>query len=264
MGVRGAPRPRRGGAWGCAGRCARPSGSSAPCGDRQKVGHVCLGRGRNSSGGFKTQRPGLGCARPSPPHTHPPPRPGTPTPWGAPVRPPGPPPAGDARAASGWGRGMLHPRAHFDTPPMGACDARGGVRTRGLRGPPGTCPGVGVHRPSLPLRGNRGTAGHPTNPPVLSPPRGARGGPGLLTTAPGQALGPAASSTYRAGAARPGAAANVCSIWERRARRLPSIGTGSAPGLCGPAGHRPPRRPPPPLPPGPRVPAEPRPRSVHV
>lgn len=78
-GARGPPARAGGVRRGRAGRRARASGSSAPCGDRQKVGHVCLGRRRNSSGGFKTQRPGLGCVPPAPPH-HATGRPG-PAPW---------------------------------------------------------------------------------------------------------------------------------------------------------------------------------------
>lgn len=114
---------------------------------------------------------------------------------------------------------MLHPWVRGGTPRRYGVSVRvrrmaGGGVSRGVPATPRHMP---WGAPRLPLQGNRGTAGHPTTP--GSPPYlgGLRGGPGLLGAAPGQALGPAAGGTYRAGAARPGAAANVCSIWERRA-----------------------------------------------
>ena len=73
---------------------------------------------------------------------------------------------------------------------------------------------------------------------AVTPPRH---GAGFGAAAPGRALGPSAGGTY---GARPGAAANVCSIWERRAdtskyRHWPSASAAR------PRGHGPP--PPPPL-----------------
>lgn len=49
-------------------------GAAARCGAGQKVGHVCLGGGRNSSGGFRARRR---CSRPDPPDP-----PGPPSIWG--------------------------------------------------------------------------------------------------------------------------------------------------------------------------------------
>lgn len=176
----GAPHPRRVGA-------VPGPGAAARCGAGQKVGHVCLGGGRNSSGGFRARRR---CSRPDPPRF-----------------PPGPPPpSGEPNRAADRAR---------DAAPVGA-------RCRPSRrwGHPGEG-GSGVR------------VGAAVTPP--------RHGAGFGAAAPGRALGPSAGGTY---GARPGAAANVCSIWERRAdtskyRHWPSASAAR------PRGHGPP--PPPPL-----------------
>lgn len=56
----GAPSPRRGGHGAAPGAVPGPRAPPLRAGTGRKVGHVCLGRSRNSSGGFKTQRLGLG------------------------------------------------------------------------------------------------------------------------------------------------------------------------------------------------------------
>lgn len=61
-GVRGAggPQPEPGGAGGAAAGAVPSPGLLRSARGQQKVGHVCLGRHRNSSGGFKTRADGAG------------------------------------------------------------------------------------------------------------------------------------------------------------------------------------------------------------
>lgn len=115
-GVRGAggPQPMPGGGGAAAGAVPSP-GLLRSARGQQKVGHVCLGRHRNSSGGFKTRRTGLE-APPHSRHPHATGRSGWPPPCCLPATPP---------TSEGWGV--------KDAAPMGAQSTprRTGVRTRG-------------------------------------------------------------------------------------------------------------------------------------
>lgn len=187
------------------------------------------------------KRSGWGSAEPDTP-------PGTPTPRGAPARPPGPPPTGDARAVRGWGQGCCTHGCAAAPPTLlqGERATHGGV----MQGVP-TDPHACDPRGPSPAPASAGKPRHCRAPHHLhgpSVPGGTRGrswgsSPQLQAGLWGRPLAVPIELGRRGQGLQ-----QMFVPYGNSARRLPSIGTGSAPGLRGPAGHRPPRRPPPSFP----------------